>query len=50
VQQKQKLVNRAKPFTLKNGELYKMGQDNRLQQCLITIKAQIVMKELHKGP
>jgi hypothetical protein len=25
VQQKQRLVKRAKPFTLKNGELYKMG-------------------------
>jgi hypothetical protein len=27
IQQKQRLVRRAKPFTLKNGELYKMGQD-----------------------
>jgi len=44
------LVRRAKPFTLKNGELYKMGQDNRLQQCLTTIEAQMVMKELHEGP
>ncbi len=30
VQQKQRLVKRIKPFTLKNGELYRMGQDNRL--------------------
>ncbi len=30
VQQKKRLVRRVKPFTLKNGELYKMGQDNRL--------------------
>jgi len=31
MQQKQRLVKRAKPFTLKNGELYRMGQDNRLR-------------------
>jgi hypothetical protein len=31
IQQKQRLVRRAKPFTLKNGELCRMGQDNRLQ-------------------
>ncbi len=30
IQQKQKLVRRVKPFTFKNGELYKMGQNNRL--------------------
>ncbi len=36
MQQKKKLVKRIKPFTFKNGELYKMGQDNRLQQHLIT--------------
>jgi hypothetical protein len=44
------LVRKAKHFTLKNGELYKMGQDNRLQQCLKTIKTQMVMKKLHEGP
>jgi hypothetical protein len=43
------LVRRAKPFTLKNGELYKMGQYNRLQRCLTTIETQMVMKELHEG-
>jgi hypothetical protein len=30
VQQKQRLLRRVEPFTLKNGELYRMGQDNRL--------------------
>jgi hypothetical protein len=50
VQQKQRLVRRAKPFTLKNGELYKMGQINRLQRCLTITEAQMVMKELHEGP
>ncbi len=50
VQQKQRLVKKVEPFTLKNGELYRMGQDNRLQQCLTATKAQMVMKELHEGP
>jgi hypothetical protein len=48
--QKQRLVKRAEPFTLKNGELYKMGQDIILRQCLTTTKAQMLMKELHEGP
>ncbi len=39
-----------KPFTLKNGELYKKGQDNRLGRCLTTTKTQMVMKKLHEGP
>jgi hypothetical protein len=39
VQQKKKLVRRTKPFTMKNGELYRMGQENRLQRCLSTIEA-----------
>jgi hypothetical protein len=30
VQQKHRLVKRVEPFTLKNGELYIMGQDNKL--------------------
>jgi hypothetical protein len=37
VLQKQRLVKKVKPFTLKNSELYRMGQDNKLQRCL-TIK------------
>jgi hypothetical protein len=39
IHQKQRLVRRAKPFTLKNGELYIMGQDKRLRRCLIITKA-----------
>jgi hypothetical protein len=27
-----------------------MGQDNKLQRCLTTIKAQMLMKELCEGP
>ncbi len=49
IQQKQKLIMKANPFTLKNGELYRMGQDDRLQRCLTTIKTQMVMRELHDG-
>ncbi len=50
VQQKQRLVRRAEPFTLKNGEFNKIGQNNRLWWCLTTIEAQMVMRELHEGP
>ncbi len=50
IEHKQKLVRKVEPFTLKNGELYKMGQDNRLQGCLTITEAQMVMKELHEGP
>jgi hypothetical protein len=50
IQQKQKLVRRIKPFTFKNGELYKMGQDNKLQWCLTTTKTQMVMRGPHEGP
>jgi hypothetical protein len=39
VPQKQRLVKKEKPFTLKNGELHRMGQNNRLQRCLTTIEA-----------
>jgi hypothetical protein len=27
-----------------------MGQDNKLQRCLIITKAHMVMRELHEGP
>jgi hypothetical protein len=50
IQHKQRLIRKMKPFTLKNGELYKMGQDNKLQRCLTTIEAQMVMRELHDRP
>jgi hypothetical protein len=50
MQQKQRLARRAKPFTLKNGELYRVGQNNKLQRCLTITKAQMVMKELYEGP
>jgi hypothetical protein len=50
LQWKQRLVKKTKPFTLKNGELYKMGQNNKPQRCLTGIEAQMVMKELHEGP
>jgi hypothetical protein len=35
---------------LKNCELYRMGQVNRLQWCLTTAETQMVMRELHEGP
>jgi hypothetical protein len=27
-----------------------MGQNNKLQRCLTTTEAQMMMKELHEGP
>ncbi len=44
------MVRRVEFFTLKNGELYSMGQDNKLQRCLTTTKTQMVMIKLHEGP
>jgi len=47
--QKQKLAIKVKPFILKEGIMYKVGQDNIMRRCLTTSKAQIVLKELHEG-
>jgi hypothetical protein len=47
--QKQKLARKAKTFTLKEGIMYRMGQNNRLCRCLTISKTQIVLKELHEG-
>ncbi len=46
---KQKLAKKATHFTLKEGKLYRVGQDNKLRRCLTTSEAQIVLKELHEG-
>jgi hypothetical protein len=45
--QKQKLAKKAKPFTLKERIMYKMGQNNIMCRCLTTSGAQIILKELH---
>jgi hypothetical protein len=47
--QKQKLVRKAKPFIIKKGIMYRVGQDNKMHRCLTTSKTQIVLKELHEG-
>jgi hypothetical protein len=47
--QKQKLARKAKPFILKEGIMYIVGQDNRMRRCLATSKAWIVLEELHEG-
>jgi hypothetical protein len=46
---KQKLAKDVEPFTLKEGIMYKVGQDNKMHKCLTTPEAQIVLKELHEG-
>jgi hypothetical protein len=30
--------------------MYRMGQDNKLRQCLKTTEARMAMKKLHEGP
>jgi hypothetical protein len=46
---KQKLAKKAKSFTLKEGIMYRMGQDNKMHRCLTTSKTKIVLKEeLHE--
>jgi len=47
--QKYKLARKAKPFIMKKGIMYRVGQDNRMHRCLTTSKAHIVLKELHEG-
>ncbi len=37
--QKQKLARKAKPFTLKERIMYKVGQDNKMHKCYTTSKA-----------
>jgi hypothetical protein len=44
---KQKLARNVKPFILKEATMYKIGQDNKMHRRLTTLKAQIVLKELH---
>jgi hypothetical protein len=45
----QKLAKKTKPFILKEGIMYRVGQDNKLYRCLTTSKTQIILKELHEG-
>jgi hypothetical protein len=45
--QKQKLAKIAELSILKEGIMYKIGQDNKMCRCLTTSKAKIVLKELH---
>jgi hypothetical protein len=37
--QKQKLVRKEKPFILKEGIIYRVGQDNKMCKCLTTSEA-----------
>jgi hypothetical protein len=47
--QKYKLARKAKPFTLKEGIMCRVGQDNKMHKCLTTSVTHIVFKELHEG-
>ncbi len=46
---KQRLAKRVEPFPIKNGVMYKMGQNNKLKQCMLSTKAKVVIKELQEG-
>jgi hypothetical protein len=46
--QKQKLTIKAKSYVMKEGKMYRLGENNRLHRCLTTLEAQIVLKELHE--
>ncbi len=37
--QKQKLARKARPFTLKEGTMYIVGQNNKMRRCLTTSEA-----------
>jgi hypothetical protein len=39
----------VKPFTLKEGTMYRVGQNNIMHKCLTTLETHIVFKELHEG-
>ncbi len=46
--EKQKLAKKVERFILKEGIMYKVGQNNRMHKFLTTSKAQIILKELHE--
>jgi hypothetical protein len=43
------LARKVEPFILKNGIMYRVGQDNKMRRCLTISEAQIILKELHEG-
>jgi hypothetical protein len=43
------LARKVKPFTLKDGTMYKVGQNNIMHRCLTISEAYIILKELHEG-
>jgi hypothetical protein len=45
--EKNSALKNVEPFILKEGTMYKVGQDNRMHKCLTTLEAQILLKELH---
>ncbi len=47
--QKNKLAKRVKPFTLKDGIMYELGQDNNLHRFITMEETQKIFKELHEG-
>jgi hypothetical protein len=49
IKQRKKLVLKALPFTIIDGQLYKQRQDQILHQCLHAGKISIILWEMHEG-
>ena len=45
-----RLALKALPFTIIEGKLYQLGQDNVLRKCLDYNQGQVILKQLHDGP
>jgi hypothetical protein len=48
VSSKTKVGHKGKTFHFEKGNMYRVGQDNKLSRCLTTLEAHIVLKELHE--
>jgi hypothetical protein len=48
-EERSQIVIRAKPYTLYDGQLYKLGLDGVLWQCLFLEKAFKILKDFHEG-
>ncbi len=43
------MARKVEPFILKEGIIYRLGQDNKMRRCFTTLETHIVLKELHEG-
>jgi hypothetical protein len=50
IKEHSRLVIKARPYTLCDGHLHKLGPDEVLRQCLTPIEAFKVLEEFHERP